>query len=90
MPGSPSAKTAIDKKKKVFKASIRPEPGVSYSISGNLKGSKKAKRGSCATDRKTKNVVCSLKLKKGVWSISVTPSRGGVTGTPLVRSVKVR
>ncbi len=92
-PGRPNAKMTLNKRKKVVVAAVAPVAGVTYAISASAKGSgKKAKvlKGKCTPNAKTKKVDCAIRLAKGRWTVSVTPTAGTTLGAPLTRSVTVR
>lgn len=91
-PRKPSAKTALNRKKRTFTAAISPEAGVSYSVSASLAGGKKAKTraGKCAPVKKTGKVACTIKLSKGKWRVSILGSREGVSGAALTKNISIR
>jgi hypothetical protein len=95
-PAKPIAKISASKKGLV-RASIRPKSGVTYSIvarsarrgASSVLSASKTIRGRCAR-KSSKQVSCTIRLRKGYWTVSITPSRSGVKGTPLSRTFAVR
>lgn len=89
------AKPAVKWKRKGARvtATVTPVKGVAYAIAATAKGA--TARGACkAKTVKVKGkpkatVVCTLKLRKGAWVAAVTPSAGGVAGTPATKPFRV-
>ena len=77
-------------------ASISALPGVTYLITATqakkatASAKTKTAKGKCKPNKKTKKVDCTIKLAKGKWTVAITPSKDGVAGTPLTKSVQIR
>jgi hypothetical protein len=69
-----------------FTATFTPAAGTTYSISASSAARKSAK-GACKA--KGAKMTCVIRLAKGKWVVSITPTKGGVVGTPLKKTVTV-
>lgn len=93
-PERPAGKFSV--KGKRVSVIIKPTPGVRYAIGAeraskaSIAGIAKSTRGRCKANKKTKKVECAIKLSRGRWKVSITPSKSGVAGPPLTKSVNVR
>lgn len=93
-PAKPAGK--INVRGKTVRASVTPQPGVTYSIVGSeIKRAKAASgirtvTGKCKANAKSKKVDCSVKLAKGRWTVSVIPNKGGISGKALSKAVGIK
>ena len=85
-PKAPNAKIRVSRR--TVTASFTPESGVEYAMRAR-KGSRTLK-GKCRAVRTGTTTSCSVRLTKGTWRISVTPSRSGLVGDQFNKSVRVR
>jgi hypothetical protein len=76
---------AASRRVRAFVSRVR---GVSYSISATLKG--KERKGQCALDKRSRKILCNIRLTRGSWLVSITPSKQGVKGRPTQRRVTFR
>jgi hypothetical protein len=84
----PVVKWSLNAASRRVRAFVSRIKGVSYTISGTLKG--KERTGQCTLDNRTRKVLCSVRLTKGKWLVSITPSKQGVKGRPTRRWVTFR
>lgn len=69
-----------------FQATFSAAPNTTYSISAAPAGRKK--RGTCLA--KAGKVTCKIKLAKGKWVVSITPTGNGISGTPVKKTIVVK
>lgn len=68
------------------RATFTAEAGTTYAIRATL-GARQV-TGRCTTVKG--QAACTIALKaRGRWTVTITPTRGGVTGTPVTRTVRV-
>ena len=89
-PGRPSVKWKASKKKRTVTATVKLAAGsnVTHSLTARKLRAKKSKAGKCKLDKKKTRAVCSIKLSKGRWSVSVTPRQGTLAGTASTRNFR--
>lgn len=82
-PGKPQAKWKASKKKRTVTAIVKLATGstLTHAISAKKLRAKKSKPGKCVVDKKKTNATCTVKLSKGRWTVSITPSQGTLAGT---------
>ena len=89
-PGKPKVKWSADRRQRTIRATVSlPATGsLTHAIAATKVGSKGARRGKCTPDRKKPVANCTIKLTRGTWRVSVTPTSKGIAGAANTRAFR--
>jgi hypothetical protein len=86
-PASPRLSTPIQRRG-IVSVTFATKAKTSYSA--RARSGKKSVTLTCKKSKSRMTCTSRAKLTKGTWSISVTPAKSGVRGTPASRSIRIR
>ena len=89
-PARPAVKWKAAKKKRTVTATVKLAAGstVTHAITARKLRAKKVKAGKCKVEKKKTVAICTVKLSKGRWTVSITPRQGTLAGAARSRNFK--